>query len=357
MATVDDASVIPGGNEKAGPQIAGVGLISGQQQYTFNLYVRLVLPIDGFVFWVLASQLTPAFLGKYFGDYNSAPYNASAFNGRKAIAPVLTPIEQAAFQFSTNGSLHLSQEIGQDEDTTYTTSTVSFTTPEEVTNFENMAPGTMFITTLDNGTQIGFGSQSSRYLLSGIWHYHGRAVYASMQSQMVDDGRLIHPGLAIVSNSLPFWLALGTPSVPVFPSFLSPFNLVPPYITAHINPEDTEALASAPLYGPTNSQSQLVKDRIRFTMYGVNNDAALDFQTSVLNTSLLGNYGIMNMPVPRDEKRPQLEFQVIAQKKTMMLEVNYYQMRARQLAQQIIRHATMTFNPTPYAQPVIPDLM
>jgi hypothetical protein len=355
MAQVTDASVIQGGNDKAGPQQAGVALISAQQQYTFNLYVRLVLPLDGFVFWVLASQLTPAFLAKYLGDYNSSPYNASAFNGSQPVPPVLTPVQQAALQFSTNGSLHLSQEIGQDEDATNTMQTVSFTCPEEVTNFENMAPGTMFITTLDNGTQIGFGSQSNRYVLSGIWHYHGRAVYSAVQSQIVDDGRLIHPELAIVSNSLPFWLALGTPSVPVFPSFLSPLNLVPPYITAHIEPEATEALASAPLYGPTNSQSQLVKDTIRFTMYGVNNNAALDFQTAVLNTSLLGNYGIMNMPVPRDEKRPQLEFQVIAQKKTMMLEVNYYQTRARALAQQIIRHATVTFNPTPYAQPVLPS--
>ena len=36
----------------------GVETLSGNEQITFTLYVKLVLPLDGYVFWVNASLLT-----------------------------------------------------------------------------------------------------------------------------------------------------------------------------------------------------------------------------------------------------------------------------------------------------------
>ena len=38
---------------------AGVDTISLSQQLTFTLYKRLVLPLDGYLFWVKASILVP----------------------------------------------------------------------------------------------------------------------------------------------------------------------------------------------------------------------------------------------------------------------------------------------------------
>jgi len=241
--------------------------------------------------------------------------------------------------------LHVSQSISQEEDSTYTAQTILFTTKDEVTHFARIDPTQMYITTIPNGSQIAFGSQQNHYQLAGLWHYHGKAIYSTLFGQIVNDPRDIFPSLEIVSNSLPFWLQMNTASVPVFPSYLSPLNAIPPYVTAEIY--STSALGQTPLYTGNQSQSQLVTDQIRFTMYGLNNNAALDFQTMILNTSLDGDYGIMNMPVPVDEKKPQMEFQVIAQKKTMELQVNYYQNRARQIAQKIIERAFITWIPSP----------
>ena len=346
MATIDEASIQQGGNDKAAGLIAAIGLISGEQNYTFQLYQRLVLPIDGYVFWVRASEITPEFLG----DYNTQRYSQGGnFNGNKAFQPQLTPLQQLKFEFSVNASVHVSQAINQDADATYASQRILFTTKNQVENFALIGPNQLYITTLPNGAQIAFGSQDNHYQLAGLWHYTGKAVYSTMQSQIVDDPRLISPTLEIVSNSLPFWIKMSTSALPIVPSFLSPLNLLPPYVTADIT--DTSALGQAPLYNRTNSQNQLVSDTIRFTMYGLNNDAALDFQTMLLDTSLYGNYGIMNMPVPIDEKKPQLEFQVIAQKKAMVLKVNYYQTRAREVARRYIEHAFITLTPTPYYHP------
>jgi len=67
----------------------------------------------------------------------------------------------------------------------------------------------------------------------------------------------------------------------------------------------------------------------------------------LLNNSLPEDaaYGVMNMPVPIDDKKVQSEFQIIAQKKTMILQVNYYQSRARNIARQLIEHAGITLTP------------
>ena len=347
MATLEESSAQFGSNDKAAGLIAAIGLISGEQTYTFELYKRLVLPLDGFVFWVKASIL-PVYPDQQGALYNKWPFNSKLFNaGVKE--PVLTPLQQAAYSFNINGSFHVSQQLAQEEDTTYVSQAILFTTKTEVNHFASIANDEMYILTLANGSQIAFNSQANHYQLAGLWHYHGKAVYSTLASQIVNDLNQINTSLQIVSNSLPYWLALGTPSVPVYPSYLSPKNLTPPYVTADIR--STEAIGQSPTYSPNYSQDQLVTDQIHFTMFGLNNNAALDFQLAVLQNSELGNYGIMNMPVPIDEKQPQIEFQIIAQKKTMDLQVNYYQKRVRELARQVISQALIGLTPVPASFP------
>ena len=43
---------------------AGVEVLSEDQQVTFVPYVKMILPIDGFVTWVSASLLTPTQLAQ-----------------------------------------------------------------------------------------------------------------------------------------------------------------------------------------------------------------------------------------------------------------------------------------------------
>lgn len=337
--SVTEAALQQGGNDKAGPLIAGIGLISGEQQYTFELYRRVVLPLDGFVFWVKASTINPAWLGRY----GLGTFDAGQYNGNAAVPPVLTPVQLAAYSFQVNASVHVSQDLNQDESETYVAQAILFTTKDQVEQFAAVGPNELYVTTLPTGARVAFSAQRNHYQLAGLWHYHGKAIYSTMATQLVDDPRTLPTSLQIVSNSLPYWLELSTPGVPVLPSFLTGLNIAPAYVSAHVY--QTEALQQTPLYDRNTSQWQLVADRIRFTFYGLNNDAVLDWQTAMLTKSLDGGYGIMNMPVPVDEKKPQPEFQVIAQQKTMELQVNYYQNRARMLARQMIESAFITVTP------------
>ena len=90
--------------------------------------------------------------------------------------------------------------------------------------------------------------------------------------------------------------------------------------------------------------SQLVKDTVRVTTYGVRNAQILGYLDYVLNFSV--NYdtlGIMNMPVVHDEKRVQAEQGILAQKKTIEFEVSYYQQAVENAAIQYILSSIPTF--------------
>ena len=350
MATITEASQQSGSSDKAAGLIGAIALISGEQTYTFDLYKRVVLPLDGYVFWIKATEL-PNYIGRkgLSALYKRTMFGTTLYDAL-SLEVDLTPEQMQRYSFSINGSLHLSQEISQDPDTTYVNQQISFTTKTQINPFESVAPNEMYIVTIPNGARVAFGNQNNRYSLAGLWHYHGKAVYSTMATQIVDNVAKIQPNQQIVSNSLPYWLALSTPSIPVYPSFLSPKNLTPPYVTADI--KQTEGIAGYPLYNDNLDQGQLVTDTIEFTMYGLNNDAALDFQLAVLSNSENGEYGIQNVPVPVDVKVNQTEFQVIAQKKTMTVQVDYYQYRTRQFARRLITKATIKLTPIPHNFPV-----
>lgn len=293
---------------------AGVRQISGGQDFTFTQYVRVVLPADGFVFFVLASAANPP-------------------------PPDPTPVQLAAYSFTENGSLHVSQRVNQVEDNTTALQDVVFTTKRQLREFTDLAPGTLYLMTLPNGTVVAFSAQRGRYDQAGIWHYSGRALYPYEESQILDDPADVGAE-QIVSNSLPIWMAMSTLELPVYPSFLVPLNLPPPYVAADI--QGTSGLGQTPLEGPDSSQTQLAQETVRFTFYGLRNGAVLDFQREVLQNSLGGSYGIMNIPVPVDGKATQSEFGIIAQQKTMDVQVNYYQARARDIARKLILSAFIT---------------
>lgn len=290
---------------------AGVAQISGGQEFTFTQYVRAVLPADGFVFFVLASAANPP-----------------------PVDP--TPVQLAAYSFTANGSLHVSQRVNQTEDNTTALQDVVCTTKTQIREFTDAAPGALFLMTLPNGTVTAFSAQRGRYDQAGLWHYSGRALYPYEATQILSDPADVGTE-QIVSNSLPIWMAMSTMELPVYPSFLVPLNLPPPYVAVDI--QGTAGLGQTPLEGPDSSQTQLAQETATFTFYGLRNGAVLDFQREVLQNSLGGSYGIMNIPVPVDGKATQSEFGIIAQQKTMSVQVNYYQARARDIARKLILSA------------------
>ena len=101
----------------------------------------------------------------------------------------------------------------------------------------------------------------------------------------------------------------------------------------------------APHLSPSLSHSQLTKETVRITFFGVRNDDALSF-VDFVNQYTLDNdavMGIMNMPAIKDEKVAQVELSIIAQKKSIEYEISYYQRSARKIARELILSAIPTF--------------
>ena len=325
MATIEETS---GSKVELGAGLAaGVNTLSLNQTVLFTLYVKMVLPLDGYVFWVNANLLTDSAL------YNAMQYNRVEFNQYTGPLPKRT--------IEAQGSLHQSIETQMLEDRNMARNRMTFTALHPIDDLNEINPQMMYIAE-EYGQKFAFTNRNDFYRQSDLYHYVGHAVYSVMTTQLIDTMTGFDVDSVIVSNSLPLWLTL-TKYFPVYPSYLVPNNLKPPYAAIHIDPTRTEAIQAAPRIFPNSSHYQLTKDTVKITIYGERNSTALEFQDYVLDYSL--NYdkiGIMNMPVIRDEKMTQTEFGTIAMKKTIEFEVSYYQQNIRDVAIQYIKEAFIT---------------
>lgn len=282
------------------------------KEVTFQAYTRCILPIDQYVFW------------------------------------------QPTVTLCAKGSLHISQEFVQNEDESLALATVVFTSEVQVAEFACSPTSTIFVACAGE-LRYSFSSLQPFYQVAGLWHYFGHNVAPAMASQLLDKPGQIDITQAVVSNSLPIWLAMNGYKCPYYdgfsndvtlmPSFITPPNLVPPYASVHIGNGDTEALQATPYVTPsTRSHYQLVSDRVRITLYGLQNNAAMDFVDFVNQYSLdTGNFGVMNMAVINDDKRIQTEVQAIGMKKIYEIRISYYQARVNDIARQLILKVVPTY--------------
>lgn len=328
MASIEETV---GSKTELGAGLAtGVNTLSLNQTVTFTLYVKMVLPIDGYVFWVNANLLTDSAL------FDAAQYNRLEYDRFN------TPLPARVIE--AQGSLHQSIETQMLEDRNVSVNRMTFTALHSVDDLNTVNPQMMYVAE-EFGQKFAFTNRNDFYRQSDLYHYVGHAIYAVMTPQLIDTMTGFDTESVIVSNSLPIWLTL-TRYFPMYPSYLVPNNLKPPYAAVHIEPSRTEAIQVAPRIFPDSSHYQLAKDFVKITIYGERNSTALEFQDYILDYSL--NYdkiGIMNMPVIRDEKMTQTEFGIIAMKKTIEFEVSYYQQNIRDVAIQYIRSAFISFNP------------
>ena len=151
----------------------GVDAISLNQEITFTRYVRLVLPLDGYVFWVKSDLLSAGAL------YNAARFNAAAFN---AAPKVIT----AAPTLVAQGSLHYATETRQEESETFGMNRVVFTSEDEVQDLNQVAPNVLYVGVFE-GVRFAFSSRSSFYRQADLFHYVGTTVYPDMATQLVDE--------------------------------------------------------------------------------------------------------------------------------------------------------------------------
>jgi hypothetical protein len=325
------------------PLQQGLETISQDQEILFTQYVKLILPLDGYVFWVRSDLVGAAALCNCYNCSNQQVTPTTPY-----VNPTQAVLGPPGPYLKVQGSLHYSTSVRQSEDETMAVNSVIFTAQSEVNDFNLIGPTVMYIGTFE-GRRFAFSKRDAWYKQAGLYHYQGDAVYPALASQLVDDVSAFDTTNVIVSNSLPIWLALNQ-FMPMYPSFLVEENIPPPYASVHIPPDSTTAVAARPAWGHTGTHSQLVKEKVKITVYGLRNFSALDFQDYVFQNSLDNPtvWGLMNMPVMQDEKRIQSELTVIAQKKSFEMEVNYYQIRVRDIARQLIQGAV----PDIYLEPL-----
>ncbi|HQT68625.1 MAG TPA: hypothetical protein PLC74_13590, partial [Acetobacteraceae bacterium] len=131
-----------------------------------------------------------------------------------------------------------------------------------------------------------------------------------------------------------------------------------------IEPEGTEAIQAFPTFtwpGVTEPDSgaaplhelpsdQLMRDRVKLTLYGFTNQQAIQYYVSLIQYSLdTDAFGFMNNPAIRDEKKPQVEISALAMKKTIDIMASYYQSTADAIARRLLLAATVTTTVQPFA--------
>ena len=311
----------------AGALAAGVDTLSENQTVKFTKYIRTILPLDGYVFWVKADILSSSALA------NVATYNSFMFN-----QPLV--VITSAPEFDAKGSLHFSTELREDLDEGYSANRILFTALQPVNNLDAVSPLVMYIADV-RGFRYAFSQRELFYYQSGLHHYVGDTVNAVLENQLINSPEDFDTTNLIVSNSLPIWLSLNQ-FFPLFPADLVPFNFPPPY--AAVDVQETSALQAAPVVDQFSNHWQLVSDKVLITVFGTRNFSALDWQDYVYSQSLDADiFGIMNSPVFVDEKRKQVEMNMISQKKSIEFEISYYQVRVRDLAQQLIKRVIPSY--------------
>ncbi len=91
-------------------------------------------------------------------------------------------------------------------------------------------PDAIYLGAGTGGVQFAFSRMESRYQQSGIFHYRGMAILP-MRPQIIDcEG---YQQQQIVCNSIPIWLQMKN-TRSVYPSYLVPQNLHPPYIQVDV---------------------------------------------------------------------------------------------------------------------------
>lgn len=355
MPTVSEASQGPQG-PLVGPLQAGVDMISGDQEITFQAYVRVVLPLDGYLYWVKMTSLGSSPSSSLFnvGQYNTFPFNQSS--------PASPPTPLGVFK--ARGSLHYSTEAQQTEESGSSKNRVVFTSEVPVQNLNAETPEILYIATFDGpvpgvpdtpagstAIRFAFSSRASYYQQAGLWHYIGNSVQSTMDPQIIEDPRDLDPNALIVSNSLPAWLAFNyynppwpvpvpRPNIMFYPSFLVPVNLTLPYGVIHIDPAGTEVWQTMPTLRSQTQQSALAKDRVRITLYGLTDLMAENYLYSLLQYSFDTEvFGILNIPAVRDEKEAQAELHTLAKKKRIDFEVSYVHDTVRDFGRQLITSA------------------
>ena len=132
----------------------GVETLSNNEQVTFTLYVKLVLPLDGYVFWVNATLLTDSAL------FNASQYNKLLYNNYPEGVP--------SRQLVASGSFHFSSDVQMLEDRQSVFNHTIFTSLVEIADFNLINPQFQYIATYQ-GMRFAFNTRANFYKQADLY--------------------------------------------------------------------------------------------------------------------------------------------------------------------------------------------
>lgn len=287
----------------------GVAKLSNGERVIFTRYVARILPSDGYKFWVNASLLDD---------------------------------EVEPFTLSIAGSFHSAINQEQNEDDTPAVTSILFTTTYEIAEMQLVDSATIWIGE-HAGSRFSFTRRGKYFAEAGQYHYFGDAILPRMESQIIDDLDDLDLEDTIVSNSLPVWLDIDN-TIDIYPSYLIPTNLPPPYIAVDI--DNTESITAGFTIDNDGNFDSPQKEKVSLTFFGFNRRKAAEFLNTVNQYCMsTDEIGIINTPVVNDEKAPQSDFNVIAQKKKAVFWVNYRLSVMDLVVRRMLAKATITISP------------
>ena len=169
----------------AAPAAEGLQTLANWQPTTFTLYKRVILPLDGFAFWVRADLLGGSSL-------LNVPFTLLSLPAGQPMT--INPI----------GYLHVTTDQQQNPDESFALNRVVFTAKQPIEPFEAINQETMWIGQFGK-IRFGFDQRRAFSRQAGLWHYSGEAIYPVMETQIIDDLASFDKTALVVSNSLPFW--------------------------------------------------------------------------------------------------------------------------------------------------------
>ena len=157
----------------------GIDTLSRDEVVVFQRYVRIVLPLDGFVFWV-KPDASPA-----SSKLNDSQLDVVVLDGTES-----GEVAQKKCPFAVRGSLHYAEDKRQSEDETVSVATVVLTTTFNVQQLSRVSPTELWIGTLPTGQRYAFSRRGPLYGAAGLFHYVGEALYPALASQIIDSSYL-----------------------------------------------------------------------------------------------------------------------------------------------------------------------
>lgn len=280
-------------NDYAGALQDGLDTVRQGQTISFITYERVILPYDGFVYWVKTG------------------------NEQTLVASMV----------------HDENELHHEDQNFRNDSGLIITTTEPLLDFSQDGLDTMSVFEYNNNLYVlrktGYNSEQS-----GLFHNIARVIEPALRSILLDSKDDFLKKKAQFTNSIGLFVLLScgyfefvSIDYPIYPEWLVPLNKKPPYITVGVT--ETEALNNG--FNTVNVDNSLflvkpAKDYVDINLYGLDNNEALNFLVKLERWSLFyKKIGFLNMPRIKDEQLAQNEIGSLAQKKIIELEIFYYQ--------------------------------